>query len=564
MGHGKETPRQKMIGLMYLFLTCMLALNVSKDVLDAFITINDRLNDTNTNFISKNEIAYDAIDKSYASNKTKTEKVYKTALTLREKSDSLVESIQYYKDTIIFYADQIPPSERFKLPGKMGYYRYDEELKDTIHLEEAVNSKDNTDVPAQLMVGHNGNSVHGITLKEKFDVYREWAIETIDEFGADTTSEIAKTIYSVFNTADERGGKHQGGVLSWQRRNFEHLPLMAVITIMTQMQASVRNVEGDILNLMYKSLDAESFKFNKLESIVLPKSTYVMRGNEYSAQIFLAAFDTTQAPIVEIGRVQTNDKGELFIENPIEVPVDPKTGMATYSTKGTSVGEKKYEGLIKVPKPNSQDFQVYQFSNEYQVAEPSLVVSPTKMNVFYIGPDNPVKVSVPGISSDKITANITPSSYGTMRNKGGGEYIVRVGRPGKCKVAVSAEINGNRQSMGSVEFRIKRVPDPVAVLLGKEGGNITRGELQAASRLDARMKDFDFDLKFTVQSFKVTAKVGQYFVEETSSSSRINHKMKQSIFNQLGRGSRLYFEDIVAKGPDGKARNLGVLSFTVQ
>jgi hypothetical protein len=118
--------------------------------------------------------------------------------------------------------------------------------------------------------------------------------------------------------------------------------------------------------------------------------------------------------------------------------------------------------------------------------------------------------------------------------------------------------------MGSVEFRIKRVPDPVAVLLGKEGGNITRGELQAASRLDARMKDFDFDLKFSVESFKVTAKVGQYFVEETSSSSRINHKMKQSIFNQLGRGSRLYFEDIVAKGPDGKARNLGVLSFTVQ
>ncbi|MFW5850623.1 MAG: GldM family protein [Bacteroidota bacterium] len=564
MGHGKETPRQKMIGLMYLFLTCMLALNVSKDVLDAFITINDRLNDTNANFISKNEIAYDAIDKSYASNKAKTEKVYQTALSLREKSDSLVESIQYYKDTIIFYADQIPPSERFNLPGEIGLYRIDEDSQDTIHLEEAVNSKDNADVPAQIMVGPNGNSVHGIRLKEKFDIYREWAIETIDEFGADSTSEIAKTIYSVFNTADERGEKHQGGVLSWQRRNFEHLPLMAVITIMTQMQASVRNVEGDILNLMYKSLDAESFKFNKLEPIVLPKSTYVMRGNEYSAQIFLAAFDTTQAPIVEVGRVQTNEEGELFIENPIEVPVDAKTGMATYSTKGTSVGEKKYEGLIKVPKPNTQEFQVYRFSNEYQVAEPSLVVSPTKMNVFYIGPDNPVKVSVPGISSDKITANITPSSYGTMRNKGGGEYIVKVGRPGKCNVSVSAEINGNRQSMGSVEFRIKRVPDPVAVLLGKEGGNISRGELQAATRLDARMKDFDFDLTFSVQSFKVTAKVGQYFVEETSSSSRINHKMKQSIFNQLGRGSRLYFEDIIAKGPDGKARNLGVLSFTVQ
>ncbi|MFO7868400.1 MAG: gliding motility protein GldM [Bacteroidales bacterium] len=564
MGHGKETPRQKMIGLMYLFLTCMLALNVSKDVLDAFITINDRLNDTNANFISKNEIAYSAIDKSYASNPTKTEKVYKTSLRLNEKSDSLVEHIQYYKDTIIIYADQIDRSILFKKSGNIGYYRYDEDLEDTVHLEEAVKNKDNTDVPAQIMVGPDGNSPHGIKLKEKVAEYREWALSTIARFGADSTSELAKTINTTFNTADMKGDRHQGGMYSWQRRNFEHLPLMAVITIMTQMQASVRNVEGDILNLMYRSLDAESFKFNKLQPVVLPQSTYIMRGNEYSAQIFLAAFDTTQAPEVEIGKVQKNEKGELYIDDPIKVNVDSTTNMATYETRGSSVGNKTYEGLIKVQKPNSEDYMVYKFSEEYQVAEPSLVVSPTKMNVFYIGPENPVRVSVPGISSDKIKASISPASYGTMSNKGGGKYSVKVRRPGTCKVVVSATINGKTQSMGSVPFRIKRVPDPVAVVLGKEGGGISRGELQAATRVDARMKDFDFDLTFRVQSFKVTAKVGQYFVEESASNSRISHQMKQQIFNKLSRGSRLYFEDIVAQGPDGKARNLGVLSFTVQ
>ncbi len=566
MAGGNLSPRQKMINVMYLFLTCMLALNVSKDILDAFININDNLNNTNEIFITKNQSTYNALEQAYLSNESNPQYqlAHKSARGLLEKTDSIIESIQYYKDTIIFYADKIPADKRFKLPDKIGFYRYDDDLKDTIKLEQSIEQKDNTSIPAQIMVGPEGNSIHGINLKNKFDEYREYVLDLVYGFGVDSTSELAKSISVSLNTADVPGGKHEAGLKSWQNRNFEHLPLIAVITIMTQMQAAIRNIEGDVLNLMYGTLDAEAFKFNKLEPIVLPTSTYIMRGNDYSAKIFLAAFDTTQAPIVEIGYVRTDDKGKSYIEKPYKVQVDPKTGMATYTSRGTSVGLQKYQGLIKIPKPNSSDTLIYKFDNEYQVAEPSLVVSPTKMNVFYIGPDNPVKISVPGVSSDKISASITPATHGTIRKGRGDEYVVRVSRPGTCKVAVTAELQGKRQAMGSVDFRIKRVPDPVAVVMGKEGGNITRAELTAAPRVEARMKDFDFDLRFTVQSFRVTARVGQYFVEESSNSERITHQMKQSIFNQLTRGSRLYFENVVAKGPDGRERSLGVLSFTVQ
>lgn len=565
-GGGKLSPRQKMINVMYLFLTCMLALNVSKDVLNAFININDRLIDTNENFISNNRIAYDALTQAYLSNQQNPNYInaYNAANRLKEKSDSLVQSIQYYKDTIIIYADQIKPADRFTRPGEIGYFRFREKEGDTIRLERDVVSKDNKSIPAQIMVGQEANPGKARELKAEIDSYRDWLIKTAVDFGADSTSSFASGIRGTFNTDRIRGTGHESGMISWESRNFEHLPLMAVITIMTQMQAAVRNTEGDMLNLMLGSLDAGTFRFNRLEPIVQANSNYVMQGSEYTAQIFLAAFDTTQAPIVEIGRVQRDENGNLFIQNPDIVPVD-NVGRGILTRRGTALGPQKYEGLIKVLRPGTTDEYIsYKFEGDYQVAQPSVVISPTKMNVFYIGPDNPVQISVPGVPGDRITATLSPSTHGTITRVRGDEYVVRVTRPGRCEIQVTAEIAGRRQSMGASEFRIRRVPDPVATILGKEGGNITRGELQAANRVEAKMKDFDFDLTFTVQSFRVTARVGQYFVEEASNSDRITHQMKQSIFNQLNRGARLYFENVVARGPDGRDRNLGVLSFTVQ
>ena len=549
MGHGKETPRQKMIGLMYLFLTCMLALNVSKDILDAFININNRLNETNTNFISKNQIAYDAIFKAYNANPNKVGEVYRYSQMLQKKSDSLVGRMQYYKDTIIFYADKLPKEKLFKLQGNSKYYIYDEDLKDTITLEEKVNNKDNTDVPAQIMVGQDGKNGHAQFLKADIETYRTWVLKAASKFGADTNSTLGIGIKESLTTSDVKGHGSEAGMIPWASANFEHLPLMAVITILTQMQASVRNVEGDLLNYMYGNLDATSFKFNKLVPIVVPSSTYIMQGNEYTAQIFLAAFDTTAPPTVLV--------------NGKQIGLDPKTNLPTYKAIGGGVGPQKYNAIIQVKKPGSGEIIPYPVSSEYQVAKPSLVVSPTKMNVFYIGPDNPVDISVPGVPSDKITAVLTPSGYGTISKAAAGGYIVRVNRAGKCQIAVTADFNGKKQNMGSVEFRIKSVPDPVASVLGMDGGEVGKERLGAATTVDAKMKDFDFDLKFTVEAFRVSAKIGAYFVEEISSNNRITQNMKQNIFSRVTKGNKVYFEDIKARGPDNKPRSLGVLLFKI-
>lgn len=560
MGHGKETPRQKMIGMMYLFYTALMALNVSKDVLDSFIKINDSMNETNQNFVSKNNIAYESIDKAYAQNPTKAKAIYDASLELKKRTEALIENLQYCKDTVIFYADKL--GERlsgtegvFQLKERDGstrYYTVNQDTGDTLSLESQCQSKDNLDIATQIIIGTDPSKPgYGQQLRDSIASYREWLLTTAAAFGSDSTSAFAKNVKSSLNTDDQKPHAHESGQpIPWAESQFSHLPLMGAITILTQWQSAVRNAEGDLLNLVYGQLDASSFKFNKLSPVILAPSTYIMQGNEYTSHIFLAAFDTTQALDVYV--------------NGRKLPTDPQTGLPMYKVTGSGIGEVKYNAVIKMPKPNSSDTLSIPVSGEYQVAKPSLVVSPTKMNVFYIGPENPVEISVPGVPADKISASLTPSTHGSITKSSKGGYIVKVTRAGKCSIAVSADINGKKQNMGSVEFRIKTVPDPVAQVLGMSGGDIDKPRLQAAPTVDARMKDFDFDLSFKVTSFTVSAQVGAYFLSENVKGNRISPQVKQNIFSKVSRGSKVYFEDIKAVGPDGRPRNLGVLKFVVK
>lgn len=559
MGHGKETPRQKMIGLMYLFLTCLLALNVSKDVLDAFIMINGKLQTTNENFIGKNAIVYQALNKASQTNPEKAKPAYEKAMLIKAKADALVDTMQYYKELIICTADGLgDPLALSRVNGKrVMKYDINGEMKD-LPIEEKVNVKDNKDVPAQIMVGQANNG-QGRFLKLEIEKFRAFVIE--QGFGKDSSKYSTKvgTVNTALSTADKivEGAAHK-----WESQNFEYLPLMAVVTNLTQMQTAVRNVEGDVISHLLGNLDAASFKFNKLAPIVTPKSNYVMTGSQYEAQIFLGASDTTQAPIVEIGAVKTDKDGNLYIENPSVLEVDKKTGKAIYKVSAGSVGTRTYTGLMKVRKPNTEnEFITYKFEEEYQVAQSSVVISPTKMNVFYIGVDNPVDISVPGIPSSSIKPAI---SSGAIRTKAGNSHIVRCDKPGKVTISVYAEVDGNRKMMGSQEFRVKPVPDPVATIWDMEGGSISAAQLQAAKEVKAKMKNFDFDLQFEITGFIASTKDGEYVIDQSVIGNRITSDVKSKIFGKLKKGQKVYFEDIKAVGPDRKPRQLGIIMFKIQ
>jgi len=538
MGHGKETPRQKMIGLMYLFLTCMLALNVSKDILNAFIIVNDGLNHTTVGFSEKTSILYNALEKAAQANPAKAKPWNDKAVDVRKRTQIVIDSLQMFKDTIIRTADG--------LKGK------NLDLK-----ADSISSKDNTDYPAQIMVGAEGNG-KGKDLKKTMDSYREFLLGLV---GKD--SSLIKTINEGIDTKTQTG--KEGEIITWESHHFEHLPLIAVITIMSQMQATVRNLESDVVAYLNQQVDAGSFKFNKLAPTIIPNSNYVMQGSEYKAEIFFAAFDTTQAPEVFIGEYDSTKNSEGGYDykmrpGAVKVEIDKKTGKPVYSVRGGAVGEKKYRGIISMKGPNEKIIS-QSFKSSFQIAQTALVVSPTKMNVFYIGVENPVDISVPGIPSNKLSASMTA---GSIVPNGKGGYTVKVTKPGTTTVNVSAKMDGGTKSMGSKEFRVKRVPDPVAKVAGQKGGGIAATLLKAAKRVDPVMENFDFDLKFQITGFVVSTKTKDGFtIDKPSTSERITSEQK-SLLEGVKKGQKVYFEEIKAKGPDGSIRELGTLMFKVE
>jgi len=311
------------------------------------------------------------------------------------------------------------------------------------------------------------------------------------------------------------------------------------------------------------AVEGESFKFNKLTAIVKPQSSYVTVGSKYMAEIFLGAYDDQNAPEVWIcgpgERVDTTSKPPKIIGG-VGTKLPMNGAKAILERTAGGAGLQQVSGIIKY-KPVGGDEQVEAFFTEYEVAAPSLVVSPTKMNVFYRGVDNPVSVSVSGYSDKNVTATTTNGALSQVADG----YIMRPGKESEALVgATVTNPDGTKKAMSGIKFRVKNVPNPTPYFAGKSVNDetIKKAELTAAAGVIAKMLDFDFDLKFEVVEFKVTMIVGGTPLEQAVKGPAVSSSMKE-MFAKAKPGQKVYIEGIKAKGPDGTVRNLGSLSFKV-
>jgi len=523
MAHGKETPRQKMIGMMYLVLTALLALNVSKDVLDAFILVDEGLTKTTTNFVAKNQSLYSSFDEAYQLNPVKVEEWINKAKEVREKSQELYNFMHDCKKEIVL-----------KSEGE----------KTTAITENEVNishvtGKDNNNVPAEIMILNK----KGTELREKIKNYREYLTSLVDD--KVNYSAIVTSIESGLDTSDpppdEKGVSHP-----WESNYFEHLPLASVITILSKMQSDVRNAESEILNYLLSQIDAGSFKFNVIEPVIIANSDYVFKGQEYKAQVYLAAFDSTRDP-------------EILVSG-TKLPIVNGKGVFTGNT--STIGVKQWSGVIRLLGDDGTAI-VREFKHEYQVAEASAVVSPTKMNVFYRAVANPVSVSVSGVPKENLQVEITKGKISPIPGKDW-EVIPGPGPEGEVvSVRVFANIDKVRRFMGSSDFRVKNVPDPVAVVAGRSQGVISITDLTRAPGVVAELKNFDFDLDFTVTEFTVSAVLSGGFTKTEKSSNDKFTKAQMEIISSLRTGQRVTFENIKAIGPDGVTRTLNSIVLSI-
>ncbi len=559
MAGGKETPRQKMIGMMYLVLTALLALNVSKEILDAFITINDGLETTKVTFDGKLNNQYASFAASYNENPEKYGPAYEKAQVVREKANNLITHIDLIKAKTIAETEG-KTIDQVMAKGSFG--------TDTILNLALVNGKDNYDVNTNLMIGAepdkpldtdhaDGNNYRATVLKQKLTDYGAALKDMIVGNPA-----MAASLDSLF-TYPEVYRDASGTKTNWEALNFYHVPLAATTAILSKLQSDVRNAESDVLGNLFAYVEKASFKFTELKSVMIPKKTYVLEGDSFTAEVYLAAYDNTNLPIISMA-----DEGVKLDSNSTEIPGGGTPikvgadGIGRVALAARGLGEKHWEGLIKFKKPDGSGYVTKKYEMDYEVARPSLVVSPIKMNVLYRGIDNPIAISVPGISADALSPSIT--NPGTLSKQSDGTYIARVSSGSEATVSVSANLNGVNKPMGSFKFRLKSVPDPVAKFAGKYSSDNTakKSELTAALGVVADLKDFVFDLNFPVRSFDITVIMGGDVKTLSSSSNRLTSQ-QQELLGQVRRNQVVIIENIKANAPDGTIRKLGSINLRV-
>ena len=505
-----ETPRQRMISLMYLVLTAMLALNVDKSVIDAFAIVDQGFMKTIQNFNNKNQSVYTNFNNAAQENPQKVGELNRAVLKIKERTDTLYNYITHFKEMIVKKADG--PN------GKI----------DDIVAKEDLNFSE------EVMI----TKKNGTLLKKAINDYRGFLLSHIDTSETSLIASIGKNL----DTSDPPG--IEGSSPSWESSKFQGYPLIAVITLMSKIQSDIRNSESDAINYLYTKIDASSFKFNKLKAQVIPKSSYILQGDVYEAKVFISAIDTTAVP-------------EILV-NGSTLPIIPGENAGIYRANGNSEGTFVWKGVINFKNPSGNIVQ-YPFSQEYQVARPSITVSPTKMNVLYAGLPNPVSISVPGISSRDIQVTM---QNGRIERTADGflAYPEKVGV--NAIISVSATIDKTVKQMGSMQFRVKRVPNPMATVAGKNEGLISKNQLIAEQGVFAEIPDFDFEMKFQVLSFVVSTSKGGFIVDKATNGARFSQEQRD-LMNGLARGSRLYIDNIVAKGEDGITRNLSAISFKI-
>lgn len=506
------SPRQRMINLMYIVLTAMLALNVSSDVLNGFNQVHDGLHRTNLTMAAKNDVQFRYLKDLYEQNPTKVGPWYEKGLDLQELSNLLINNIDSLKTAIARQAD-----------GPEGDYR------DIVNLD---------DLEAASVTMLNPTTNRGRKLRERVDAYRAFIGEIIN----DSTKRAA--LDEMLST-EVKNRPGTIGASSWEEKMFDNMPAVAAVTLLTKLQNDIRQVESEALANLITNVDIGDVRVNELNAYVIPNSNMVMRGGRYTANIVLAAIDTTQRPTVFVnGSKLGNDRGLLEI------------------TAG-AVGKHEYSGYIEVPRGDGSTDR-HPFSSSYTVMEPMATISPTMMNVLYAGIDNPISISVPGVPMNAVQATMT---NGTL-TRNGDMWVARSGQVGtEAVISVTAQMDGRTQPMGSMTFRVRKLPDPTPFIPVKDAqGNtvhykgspkkISKAALLAAETLGAALDDDLLNVSYSVVSFSTVFydSMGNA-IPEVSNGASFSPRQKEQ-FKRLKPGKSFFISNVKAKGPDGITRDI--------
>ncbi|MEE9408090.1 MAG: gliding motility protein GldM [Polaribacter sp.] len=450
MAGGKMSARQKMINLMYLVFIAMLAMNMSKEVLSAFGFMNEKLTENNTSTTAKNNEAYANLATKASEQAAKFGPLKIQADKIKGFSSDFYNSLEELKGKMTADIDD-----------KNDY----EAMDKTAFLDEYFFKGDKFTPEGQAFL-------------DQINGYRT---NVTNVLGSD--SKFVPILAKRFSTNDDTN--RDGKTIKWLDYRYKGFPLVASLTNITQMQADIKNTESDIVSDLLGGKLEEALSLNNYKGIVaLDKNAY-FAGEKVTGKIVLGRYDATMVP----DNVTLNGKDYKNIQSG-QVIIDMPAGrVGNHDIKGKIAFTQNGE-VVEVP-----------FESSYSVIpEPSsAVVSADKMNVVYRGLDNPISVSLPGVSSNNLKVS---ASGGKLTRKGKGFSI----RPAGGKVAVinvSAKLSSGKTVNSKATFRIKDIPAAMGSVREQYGTVRMPKSGLANAPIAAGLPDFEFDLNIKVKSFKI-------------------------------------------------------------
>jgi gliding motility-associated protein GldM len=550
-----------MIGMMYLVLLAMLAMNASKDLLNAFVSLDNGITKTVQSFEKANESFYTVIDKAAASSSA-YKPIQAQARAIKQKAAEVVQMMADHR-VQLFSAGEVKSTA-----DTANNEAYRALFENGIAL-----NKDNQDIGGQFYVPGGLPSPDAVALKKVMDEFRDLIVKTIDSDGDEANDFLKDRYLTLFNT--EKGVNPlelNGPEVTWVSRLAEHIPLAAVAANLTLWQSYVKNAEADVISSIASKMDGSGMVVDQSKGVVQFDNGYVLKNDSVKGKIFLAAYNSKSDPKIYLGVVDTNKftKGNQLTIPPGQQTSPPMVGEfitvnnvsdgnGYFQEYANEVGAQTVTGVIE--NKNSKGTFYTKFKSSYMVAEPTATVAAMKMSVFYVGVPNPVAVSAPGVAISDI--EISAPGLNFKQQKKAGEYIVSpIRATNKKGLDVVVKNKNSGAILGKANFRVKRLPDPAANVLGQKEGLISKGKLKAISKVGAKMENFDFDLDVKVQQFTLTVKVGSELMSFKSKNSMLTPQMRKLLM-KVSRGSRIYFEDIKVKMPGG-ARKVPSLIFKVK
>lgn len=485
-GGAKETPRQKMIGMMYLVLTALLALQVSNAVLDKFLFIDQSLQHSVKLTMGANDKVLEGIKATVEKNNNRSRDVavMKKSEKVREATNKVLTKISEIRKGVIEH------SGGYTDDGQLaGAKDYDKQMTYTLG---------------------PGDSKNGVAYQLKTDLndYAKMLNTLDDSLNIPPLALDAKEIEEFKNNPDQKNK-------DFAQLNFDHTPTVAALAVLSQIKSKVAQAESKALETLASRIGADQLKFDKIVAVVKPYSSVVAAGTKYAAEMFIAASSSSASPKMTYnGRPIKVEEGVGKIEF-LATPGD-------YDKSGNA--KKSWKGAITIPTPFGDT--TFQITEEYTVAKPVISIQAAAVSALYYNCGNELNVQVPALGVDYEPSFSATGAQVIPGSQKGKVTVV----PSAGKVALTVKSKGNL--IGTESFKVKAVPKPdVVPFVNNKPADLKNGanapgprSLELRAIADKDFKEFlPKDARYRVTGWIVTLARGKRSMgSKRVSSSKVN------------------------------------------